>query len=410
MTDNHAPLHAPVHAAALTIARRALAAAALVASLYGCASTPAGTTGSLVTADQFLPYISTLPANAGQRVGLFVRQKVMAQVRDGQPDLAGRDMTGRVVLFVHGATVPSVPDYDLEYKTYNWMAHLARAGFNTYAMDLSGYGNSPRPMMDDPCNVDPKQQKIVSGRPLKSACAANYPRQFNTIRDDWKEIDAVVDHLRRVNRTDRIHIIGWSAGGPRVGGYVAQHPEKINRVMLYAPSPTIADAIPEVPAAGFPMSLQTREDMEKKRWDPDVRCPGQVEPGVRDAVWKAIMAYDRVGASWGPPEGVMRGRVATTFGWTREMAAKVTPPTLVMVGEFDRLKERRTVYEQISSADKVFVNVSCASHFMVWEKQHRALQQASLEWLRDGRLQGASRGEFRVDPEGRFVPVAAQAR
>jgi hypothetical protein len=41
------------------------------------------------------------------------------------------DMTGRVVLFVHGATVPSVPDFDLDHKSYNWMEYLARAGFNT---------------------------------------------------------------------------------------------------------------------------------------------------------------------------------------------------------------------------------------------------------------------------------------
>lgn len=379
------------------IPRRWFACALLLIGISGCAGAPRGS--ALSTVDHFVPHVSTVPAIAGQTVGIFVRQKVAASMREG-------GMAGRVVLFVHGATVPSVPDYDLDHKTYNWMAHLARAGFNTYAMDLSGYGGSPRPVMDDPCNVSAKQQPILSGRPLKANCEAHYAQQFNTIRDDWKEIDAVVDHLRRVNRTERIHIIGWSAGGPRVGGYVAQHPAKVNRVMLYAPSPTISGPIPEQPARGVPMSLQTREDLEKNRWDPDVRCPGQVEPGVRDVVWKAIMAWDRVGASWGPPEGVMRGRIATDFGWTRELASKVTSPTLVMVGEFDRLDERRTVYEQISSAQKVFVNVSCASHFMVWEKQHRALHEASLEWLRDGRLKGVSRGELRVDPDGKFQAVS----
>jgi hypothetical protein len=40
---------------------------------------------------------------------------------------------------------------------------------------------------------------------------------------------------------------------------------------------------------------------------------------------------------------------------------------------------------------------------MVWEKQHRALQDASLEWFRDGRLQGISHGELRVDANGRFL-------
>ena len=47
------------------------------------------------------------------------------------------------------------------------------------------------------------------------------------------------------------------------------------------------------------------------------------------------------------------------------------------------------LFDQIGSADKVFVNVTCASHFLVWEKQHRALHEASLEWLRDVGLQQA---------------------
>ncbi len=245
-------------------------------------------------------------------------------------------------------------------------------------------------------------------RPLQSGCTPNYPHQLNTIRDDWKEIDAVVDHLRKINRVRRIHIIGWSAGGPRVGGYIAQHPEKIERAMLYAPSPTIAGPIPDKPAAGAPMSLQTRDDFERLRWDPDVRCAGQVEPGARDAVWAEIMKWDKVGSTWGPEGiGVMRGRIATGFGWTQEMAAKVVTPTLIVVGEYDRLKERRTVYEQISSKDKVFINVACASHFMVWEKQRRVLHETSVAWLKDGRVKNVSRGEFRVDEDGSYKPVAS---
>jgi pimeloyl-ACP methyl ester carboxylesterase len=375
----------------------------LVVGLQGCASAPSsGGSGAVVTTDHFVPHQSTLQPIRGQRVGLFVRQKAPASLMQG-----GADMQGRVVLFVHGATVPSVPDFDLDHKDYNWMEYLAKAGFNTYTMDLSGYGGSPRPTMDDPCNVNPKQQNLINGKPLKTNCAANHPQEFNTIRDDWTEMDAVVDHLRKVNKVDRIHIIGWSAGGPRVGGYVAQNPAKIDRVMLYAPSPVIKGPIPDKPAAGFPVQLQTRDDMERLRWDPDVRCPGQVEPGVRDAVWKSIMQWDRIGESWGK-DGAMRGRVATGFGWTQELSQKVTAPTLVVVGEFDRLAERRTVYEQIASKEKVFLDVACASHFLVWEKQHKVLHESSLEWLRDGQVKGVKNGEFRVDYDGKYLPKAAK--
>ena len=377
-----------------------IAAVALVAVLHGCASAPSsGGAGPVVTTDHFVPHVSTLQPIKGQKVGLFVRQ-VSQGAQSG-------DMKGRVVLFVHGATVPSVPDFALEYQDYNWMEYLARAGFNTYTMDLSGYGGSPRPMMDDPCNVNPKQQNLVTGKPLKANCAANHPFEFNTIRDDWAEMDAVVDHLRKVNKVDRIHIIGWSAGGPRVGGYVSQNPAKIDRVMLYAPSPVIKGPIPDKPAAGFPVQLQTRDDMERLRWDPDVRCPGQVEPGARDAVWKSIMQWDRIGESWGK-DGAMRGRVATNFGWTEELSRKVASPTLVVVGEFDRLAERRTVYEQIASKEKVFLDVACASHFLVWEKQRKVLHESSLEWLRDGNVKGVKNGEFRVEFDGKYLPKAVK--
>jgi pimeloyl-ACP methyl ester carboxylesterase len=271
------------------------------------------------------------------------------------------------------------------------MAHLARAGFNAYAMDLTGYGGSPKPMMDDPCNVDPKQQRDIIPRPLKAACAANYPFELTTITSDWAEIDAVVDYLRQSNGVEKIHLIGWSAGGPRVGGYAALHPEKVERIVLYAPSPTIPGLkIPDQPGSGFPVSVQTREDLEKKRWDPDVRCPGQLEAGIRDVVWKAIMQWDRVGAIWGPEGGLMRGRVATRFGWPPELAAKITV--------------RRRVFEQISSKDKVFLDVACGSHFMLWEKPHPYLHAASLEWLRSGELKGVRRGTFRVDAEGKYSP------
>lgn len=92
----------------------------------------------------------------------------------------------------------------------------------------------------------------------------------------------------------------------------------------------------------------------------------------------------------------MRGCTATRFGWTKKLTSNVVTPTLIVVGEYDRLAERRIVHDQISSKEKVFINVACASQFMVWEKQRRVLHATSLEWLTRGRVQNVRRGEFRV--------------
>ncbi len=348
-------------------------------------------------ADFFVPHISRVRANAGQLVGLHVRQRIAA----GAGSKPGK---GRVVLFVHGGSVPVVPAFDLDYKDYSWMAFLALQGFRVYGMDLSGYGSSPRPMMDDPANVSADCQDVIIPGQLKAPCPPNYPFQSHTIRSDWAEIDSVVDHLRRLHRVRKVSLIGWSAGGPRTGGYAALHPDKVDRLFLFAPSEPNADlkAIPAQPGPGAPTILQTREDLEKKRWDPSIGRPGQVARGVRDAIWKDIMRWDPIGASWGPPGGVIRSPARTSSGWSLAMASKVKAATLVIAGDLDRPEERRRAYERVKVRDKAFVLVQSASHFMGWEKQRHVLHAASLEWLAGGRINGQPRGTFKVDWQGRY--------
>src|SRR5262249_40536097 len=159
--------------------------------------------------------------------------------------------------------------------------------------------------------------------------------KFKTGKDDWAEIDSAVDFIRSTTGAAKLSIVGWSAGGPRVGGYVAQHPDKVNRVVFYAPGgPKPGLQPPAHPEARFPVTLQTRATLETGRWQENVHCDGQVEPGVRDALWAQIMQWDPVGASWGPEEGVMRGPTMMN-GWSTEQANSLKMPVMVIVGEFD---------------------------------------------------------------------------
>jgi hypothetical protein len=124
----------------------------------------------ILTTDHYVPHISTAPAIAGQPVQLDVRQRVLA---DGAADLPG---AGRVVLFVHGATLPSANSFDLQFKDYSWMAYLAGAGFDVFAMDMTGYGWSTRPApMDDPCNVSQQQQQLLMPSPLAESLPSQVP-------------------------------------------------------------------------------------------------------------------------------------------------------------------------------------------------------------------------------------------
>jgi len=69
-------------------------------------------------------------------------------------------VTDRVVLFIHGAGTPAEVAFDVPYQDYSWMAYLAQAGFDVFAMDNHWfYGRSTRPTaMNDPCNLTREQQ------------------------------------------------------------------------------------------------------------------------------------------------------------------------------------------------------------------------------------------------------------
>ncbi|HEX5420068.1 MAG TPA: alpha/beta hydrolase [Gammaproteobacteria bacterium] len=383
---------------ALRVALAALAATSLLGLGRPALSAPA-----FVAVNRFVPHVSTVPANAGEKVGIFVHEKLTQATADAVA--AGRSSAG-VVLFVHGQSVPTVPDFDLQYKDYSWMEDLAAAGFDTFSMDQTGYGFSPRPEMDDPCNMSAKDQAIVTPNPLPKPCKPSYSHTLTSFQSDWDEIDSVVDYLRKLRGVKRVSLIGWSMGGPRAGGYAARHPDKIEKLILYAPAyraSTPSEPPSDGRSAGVPMSLQTRQTLMQDRWQANVACPGQVDPGIRDVIWRTIMGFDSLGAVWGPPEGVMRVRTSTYFGWNSDYAAKITAPTLILVGQQDGLRPAaETLYGDLTRApNKVLVEMACATHFAVWEAaEHKLMHEASKEWLQSGEFRGRKNGQVSVGTQG----------
>ncbi|MEE8129690.1 MAG: alpha/beta fold hydrolase [Vicinamibacterales bacterium] len=355
-----------------------------------------------VTIERFVPHTSTVPANAGERVGIYLREKATSAA--AARFASGESPAGRVVLFVHGGSVSSIPDYDLDYKDYSWMGYLAEAGFDTFAMDQSGYGRSPRPMMDDPCNMSVADQALAT--PHAGPCEPSYPYGSTTVQSDWDEIDTVVNYIRELRGVERVSLLGWSAGGRRTGGYAARHPEKVDKLFLYAPGygPNGASEAPaDLPRPGVPMRLQTRETLTQGRWQENVVCENQVDPGIREVIWRTIMAFDSLGSVWGPPEGVMRVRAGNpSWGWNKAYAAKITAPTMIVVGEQDNPQSRGVLHTDLTGTpSKVLITMACATHFAVWEaSQYKFMHRASLEWLSEGTYRGRSNGAYQVGVNG----------
>ena len=388
----------------------------------------------VLTCDHQVPHVSTVPANAGASVNLFVRERV-----------ASNRAPGKAVLMIHGASVPVLPGFELRTDHYDWALWLAQAGgFDVFMLDFQGSGRSPlsdrnMEVMKDPCNVPKDQQSILIPNPLSATCPPSYPSQLINSRSDWDELDTVVEYIRNLRGVDKVALVSWSNGSFRIGPYTVQHPEKVDSLLFFAPAynpegrlgagpdgfaPPVA-----LPLSGTPMTLQTRTGLMVDRWGPEIQaeidagCEAPVEDGIQDTVWNATMDNDSLGRTWGPspagapagspPEGVMRVRSFFPWGWNANTASRIPVPVLIIVGTLDRQVEIFpkfpnsffNLYETIPHNHKLLFRVDCAGHFMNWESQRRVLHHISKEWLTNGAVEGFTTGRFFVDTEGVIHPL-----
>jgi pimeloyl-ACP methyl ester carboxylesterase len=353
----------------------------------------------LLTVDHYVSVRSTVPSMAGQIAQIYVRERLRAGTV-----LRTASVADRVVLFVHGAGTPAEVAFDVPYQNYSWMAYLAQAGFDVFAMDTTGYGRSTRPAaMNDPCNLARDQQTAFVPSLLAALCAPSYPRQATTIASDWNDIGAAVDYIRTLRHIDRVNLVAWSLGGPRAAGYAAQHPDKVQKLVLLAPAYTRAlpaSAPAQLPAEGPAMNTQSHDEFTAN-WDRQVGCQDQYDPAASESVWSEMIKSDPVGATWGP--GVRRAPQVTTWGWNAAMAARTQIPILMISGEHDKQvsPERvRDLYADLPSPQKVFVDLACSSHNAMWEKNHLLLFRASLEWLTRGSVNAKKEGMLRLGYPG----------
>lgn len=352
----------------------------------------------IVRTDHSVSVKSTAPSMAGQTAQLYVREVTAG------PAPTTKSAANKVVLFVHGAGTPAEVSFDVPYKDYSWMAYLANAGFDVFAMDTTGYGRSTRPPpMNDPCNTQAETQKELVGKTLKAPCKAPYTQPITTIGSDWDDINAVVDHLRALRGVDKVALVGWSQGGPRTAGYAARHPEKVSRLVVLAPAYNRAGATdapnPFPTRAEGTLTVQS-EAAFTANWDRQVGCPNQYEPAAKASVWSELQASDPVGKTWGP--GVRRAPAVPSWGFNQAVVAKMTTPFLMVAAAHDKQVPAARVqelYADLGAKEKVIIDLACTSHNAMWENNHLMLFKASLEWLSNGTYAGKSSGEFKLGYE-----------
>ncbi|MGG5819597.1 alpha/beta hydrolase [Falsiroseomonas sp. HW251] len=232
---------------------------------------------------------------------------------------------GRTLLFVHGATYPAHTAFDLPLAGVSWMDYIAGRGFDVWCLDLPGYGRSTRPAaMAQPPEANPP---LVRGDQAVAALAA---------------AQGFIRQQRGVARTS---LIGWSWGGSLAARLATETPGVVERLVLYAPlwlrsTPGIAGSGEALGAYRSVTQAQARE-----RWldgVPEAARAALIPPGWFEHWAGVTWATDPEGMRRNPPvlrapNGALQdGRDYWQAGRPFYDPAKVTAPTLLVVGEWDR--------------------------------------------------------------------------
>jgi len=371
---------------------RVIAALGCFLLVTGCAGTQTGMSGNpdILTLEHYVPVVSRVPSMTGSVSQIYVRERVREATRNS------RDLEGQVVLFIHGAGTPAEVGFDVPVAGYSWMAYLAERGMDVFSMDMTGYGRSTRPLvMNDRCNLSAQQQEQLFG----DSCAPSYPYATTSMDSDWHDIDGVVDYLRELRGVETVHLVAWSQGGPRSGGYAYRHPDKVGNIVMLAPAyiSSFPATMAEADFSGAALTKQSRDDFVGN-WERQVGCENQYEERVSDAVWSEMLASDPVGATWG--SGVRRAPRAVTFGWGADVVGASRAPLLMVAGAQDRQVTPdlvRNLYADYGAGEKVYLEMPCASHNAMWERDAEQLFDATYQWLNTTSYNGASSGMLVLD-------------
>ncbi|MER5204765.1 alpha/beta hydrolase [Streptomyces sp. NPDC002825] len=336
----------------------------------------------------------------------------------------------RAAVLIHGATQTGPAVFDLRHPApeggrLSTQEGLARAGIDTFAPSLLGYGRSTRfeNGLDDPGNASlrpynadgscswpegcdrthlpaafplDRQGELLLANPLDGERRAHSSNVRFGRMDVWvRDIRQVIDDaIARAQPTDgKVTLIAYSLGGRSVGRTLyAANPvlpgsaaviAKVNRAVFASAlfgGPT-EETTPPGGFVTFPLHVSTFAAAGTWRMPPEreAACTGHVVPGSPEQLSAQLREEETVGREWGGddpsnPTGLNRAPTFSAYGWNSTVAGQLTPPTLVIQGLEDTgvpaaAANASATFDALpaSMTNKVLLRVRCASHAMQHE-------------------------------------------
>ncbi|MEW6732021.1 MAG: alpha/beta fold hydrolase [Acidobacteriota bacterium] len=264
---------------------------------------------------------------------------------------------GRVVLFLHGATFPSRLAAGFRFAGHSWMDDLSNAGFDVWALDFLGYGNSDRyPQMSMPA-----ESREVLGRATQVAT----------------QVSQAVEFITKKQKVSKLSLIAHSWGTMVAGLFATQAPNRIDRLVLFGPVTlrhTEQSLEQALPAYHY---VTTQQQWERfSGYVPKAELP-VFEKREFDIWAKAYLASDPTSTMRTPSSvKIPYGPVADAdAAWSGEFVynpSAIKAPTLIIRGEWDIVttyEDAAWLYKALSSTVwKRDVVISRGTHVMHLEE------------------------------------------
>jgi pimeloyl-ACP methyl ester carboxylesterase len=278
------------------------------------------------------------------------------------------------VLYVHGATFPSALSIAHRFDGRSWRDALCDAGFDVWAFDFQGFGHSDRyPEMDAEPNAHP---------PLCNAA------------DAAEQLELVVRFILQYHAVSQVSLISHSWGSMPAGRFAGQHPEQLDRWVLFGPiarrPPRRYEQAPASPA----WRIVTVED-QGQRFIEDVP-PGEAPVLSRrhfEEWGERYLDSDPVGRTQTPagvkvPLGPFNDILRAWHGELAYDPAKVQAPIAIIRGEWDGLipdEDARWLFDAFKASPiRRDIKINRATHLMHLELMRAALYRETNAFLTGG--------------------------
>jgi pimeloyl-ACP methyl ester carboxylesterase len=248
------------------------------------------------------------------------------------------------ILFVHGSSMASTPTFDLQVPGHtdsSAMDHFARLGYDTWCVDMEGYGRSAK---DRPINFD-----IATGA------------------DD---LEAATDYIMRTRGVASFLVYGISSGALRAALFAQRQPARVARLALDAfvwtgrGSPTLAERTRRLPEFRAKNRRPIDRAFVRSIFERD--HAGTADDDVIEAFASAILALD---------DSVPTGTYVDMCANLPVVdPAGITMPTLILRGQYDGIasvEDLLDFFARLPNPDKQFAVMPGIAHASFHQKNFR---------------------------------------